>query len=135
MMPSMRTLLAVLLGLGTLGVAKADPPASTPVLIAWKLKVTDSNNEEHSYTFLRTGGPVKVDTGDWTCSYAPVKAKETAGIYTEGSSVTCTAGKHTVRTAIMCGGPRMPGGGQSINLIINANNKTDMIVVDCAPQE
>jgi hypothetical protein len=131
----LRTSVAIVALLATLGVDRAARPESNRVLITWTLAVTDSNTEKHEYAFLRDGGPVKVDVGDWKCTYGPVTPNEpSARMYLETAGLDCAAGKYRASTVVSCG-PRSASGPRRASLSIGTGKKTDDVVIVCDPQQ
>ena len=129
-----RAVLAFLALVAILGAAKAAPPEDHPasIPIAWKLTVEDNNKKQHPYVLSRDGGPINVDTGDWKCSYSPVKVHAIEVRYGEAVGVSCDAGKYKAATSLLC----LRGAGwQSANLEIMAGSKADRITVFCAPHD
>jgi hypothetical protein len=138
----LKTLLAFLALVVTIGVAKAAPPEKKaapekqPVAIDWELSVTDSNMEKHDYLFAREGGNVKVDPGDWKCFYTAVSVDHAFGRdmggYTELVNVACIAGKHKAVTNLSCTAGRGP---QVAVLSVATNKAQSQITISCNPRE
>jgi hypothetical protein len=123
--------LAILL---TVGASKAAQPEDRAVLMVWTLTVHDNNDEKHEYAVSPDGGTIKVDTGDWKCSYEPVTRKTVAGMYAERSAVTCKAGKYEVGSVITCGPLSVMHGPKDLALTIGSGPKFDLITLTCDPQ-
>jgi hypothetical protein len=126
----LKTLVATLAIVVTLGVAKAEPPDPSATFVLWTLRVTDTNQRDHEYVVSPKGGPVRVDLADWKCSYDPVIKDSGGAMYTETQGVYCTTGKYVAASLVTCG----PGSGwHSANLMVGAakNKRTNLIVLKC----
>lgn len=114
------------------GMAMAAPPDAGPEPSQWTITVTDSNAEKHEYLVMRGGGRIKVDAGDWRCSYDPIDAKDHDGMYAEMLAVSCTAGKYSTSTHLVCG-PKYLLPKYSTSLLITSGQKVNTIFITCAP--
>lgn len=129
----LRLIAAVAIVLGG-GFAAASPPDASPAPppSQWTITVTDSNAERHEYVVLRGGGKIRVDAGDWRCSYDPVDARDHDGIYAETLSVTCTAGKYSTGTQLVCG-PKYVEPKYITSLLITSGQKVNVLLITCVP--
>src|SRR5204863_7700406 len=129
----LRSLLAFLFLVVTVGVAEAAPPEVRPITIDWTLRVIDSNKEKHEYVFSRSGGQVRVDADDWTCVYDAIKPDAFSGVYSESTWLHCIAGTHYTAIPVMCVSKAI-GGRRQASLVIGNAKKTNTIYIGCDPQ-